>query len=349
MKTTYLIIVLNVAVFALMLGIGGAGELHGFSSLTLMQVGANYGPATAGLHEWWRLFTSVFMHISPVHLGMNMALLYLVGLTLEGHFGRARFLLVYLLAGLGGALASLAGHWANPVASAGASGSISGLIGAGAVVGQLMGGAQGIAFRNRMLIWAGLVMVFGVVANVDNQAHAGGLVVGIVVAFALDAGGRGARRPNRAQPFGWESLLLVALVGASFALAGRTWKRERQLTDAINDGIELLKADKQPEARLAYERALAIDPRNHAARYDLALSYLRDDHWPEAATEAQRAIDIDPKFKDAWWVLGQALERQGKSIDATLALARYLALGADGGVPAGGGAPSDGGTPSDGG
>src|SRR5689334_601626 len=99
MKIVHLLIVLNVALFAIMLAVGGPEHLLHFDGRTLLQFGSNWGVLTAH-GEWWRLFTSVFIHMSPPHLVMNMVALVQAGTVLESHFGRARFIAVYLLAGV---------------------------------------------------------------------------------------------------------------------------------------------------------------------------------------------------------------------------------------------------------
>src|SRR5262249_38424027 len=130
MKTTYLLIVMNALIFAAMVGVAGTSELGGFSPGTLIQFGAS----TRSLVEagdWWRVFTYMFIHVTPLHLAWNMIALWQAGGELEEHFGRLRYAILYIMAGLGGSAASLVWNWNHLILSAGASGAISGLIGAG--------------------------------------------------------------------------------------------------------------------------------------------------------------------------------------------------------------------------
>ena len=74
---------------------------------TLVRWGAQFGPLTTQ-GQWWRLFTCTFLHIGILHLLCNMVVLWQIGGILERLLGRSAFLVVYLLAGLAGSLASLA-------------------------------------------------------------------------------------------------------------------------------------------------------------------------------------------------------------------------------------------------
>src|SRR5687768_2506942 len=94
-KTTHLIIALNVAVFLLMLKVGGMDEAQAFSTRTLMLFGANYAPLVKHELQVHRLIASTFIHLNIVHLLMNMVSLHQVGTILEAHYGRWRFLLLY--------------------------------------------------------------------------------------------------------------------------------------------------------------------------------------------------------------------------------------------------------------
>ena len=77
--------------------------------------------------ETWRLFSAMFLHIGVLHLLSNLYALYILGPMVEGYYGRARFLAIYLLGGLTGSVASYA---FSDAASAGASGAIFALVGA---------------------------------------------------------------------------------------------------------------------------------------------------------------------------------------------------------------------------
>lgn len=129
--------------------------------------------------EWWRVLTAAFLHIGPVHLAMNMLALLLFGSELERQLGRARYLAVYLVSALGGAVAiQLLGDPRVPVA--GASAAIYGLLGA---LGVLM-----LASRQdvRGLLTLLAINVFiSFLPGVSLLGHLGGLVAGAVAAGLL--------------------------------------------------------------------------------------------------------------------------------------------------------------------
>src|SRR5690625_6084003 len=103
-------------------------EINGGSTdvETLIQFGAKYNPAMID-GEWWRLISSMFLHIGFFHLAMNMLALYYLGVAVERIYGSRRFLMIYFLAGIAGSLTSFA---FSINVSAGASGAIFGLFGA---------------------------------------------------------------------------------------------------------------------------------------------------------------------------------------------------------------------------
>jgi membrane associated rhomboid family serine protease len=225
-KTTYLIIGLNLLIYLVMLKVAGPAELQGFHNATLLRFGADFAPLVAD-GQWWRAVTSMFIHITPIHILMNMIALYQVGVVLEPHYGRMRYMLLYIAAGLGGSAASLAWNWSDPVVSAGASGAISGLIAAGAVSGHMLVGLSKGAkqYRDAMVRWLVMIVAYGLFAHVDAAAHAGGMAVGAGISWLLDRNGRAIRRAQdeaqRDQGLGWEVLLLFVVVAGSFYLASR--------------------------------------------------------------------------------------------------------------------------------
>ncbi len=106
------ILAVNAVVFVLMAIDGGA--ILDADRRDLDRLGRNYGPLTLD-GQWWRLLTCTFVHVGLIHIGLNMWVLWDIGQLIERLAGNVGFLLLYLLSGLFGSLASL--YW-NPACSA---------------------------------------------------------------------------------------------------------------------------------------------------------------------------------------------------------------------------------------
>ncbi|MDD2858712.1 MAG: rhomboid family intramembrane serine protease, partial [Candidatus Nanopelagicales bacterium] len=133
------------------------------------------GIATQG--EYWSLLSSAFLHGSFLHIAFNMYVLFVMGPTLERILGHVRFSALYLLAALGGAVASYLFSEMNTV-SVGASGAIFGVMGAFVVAGRRL--RYDIT---QVLVLLGINLVLGfALSGVDWRAHLGGLVTGALVA-----------------------------------------------------------------------------------------------------------------------------------------------------------------------
>ncbi|GAB2574631.1 rhomboid family intramembrane serine protease [Streptomyces capparidis] len=134
-----------------------------------------------GPDQWYRLLTAVFLHQSVGHIALNMLSLWWLGPTLESALGRARFLTLYLLAGLGGSAASFLFAEAPNDASLGASGAIFGLLGAiGVLIRRLGGDMRPFG----VLLTLNLIFTFAI-PDIDWRAHLGGLVFGALIAFGM--------------------------------------------------------------------------------------------------------------------------------------------------------------------
>lgn len=180
---TTVIIVINVAVF-LILSLFGDTE----DAVFMFQHGAMYEPIVTQQHEFYRIFTSMFLHFGITHLLNNMVLLGALGWNLELEIGKMRFLIIYLVSGIGGNLLSLYfGISAETYAvSAGASGAIFGLMGALLYVVIANRGRLGRLSGRGMLFMVILSLYFGFTSSgVDNWAHIGGLITGFVMAVIL--------------------------------------------------------------------------------------------------------------------------------------------------------------------
>jgi rhomboid protease GluP len=180
---TQVLIAINILVFAIMLW-GGAGFWHSPNTVQLTW-GANFAPATAD-GEWWRLGSAIFLHFGALHLGMNMLALWDGGKLVERMFGPVRFLGIYIVSGIAGNLLSLVIQ-GNEAVSGGASGAIFGIYGSLLVyVWYTRHHMQQGEFR--WLFWgalafSALIIVLGsIIPGIDNSAHIGGFLTGIVSA-----------------------------------------------------------------------------------------------------------------------------------------------------------------------
>lgn len=157
--------------------------------------------------QWYRLLTSLFLHESPVHLAFNMLSLWWLGPPLEAAFGRARYLALYLLSGLGGS--ALSYLLVSPYAgSLGASGAIFGLLGATAVL------MRRLKYDMRpvvALLMLNLIFTF-TWSDIAKEAHIGGLVVGSLVAFGMVHAPRGRRALVQGLTCGAALLAIVVTV-----------------------------------------------------------------------------------------------------------------------------------------
>lgn len=182
-------------------GAGGGGYYPSVPEAACHGVGLHWVPGVAD-GAWWQLLTSVFTHVSILHIGVNMLTLWFLGPPLEGMLGRARFLAVYLVSGLTGSAAVML-FSAPHQQTLGASGAIFGVLGALLVVAiKLRGNVQ------TLLFWLGLNLVFTfTVSGISWQGHVGGLVGGLLLAGALVYAPRARRAPLQ-----WGAVVLVTVV-----------------------------------------------------------------------------------------------------------------------------------------
>jgi rhomboid protease GluP len=176
-RPTLILIALNIAFYVYTSVVGG--DFLNTSDAMILQFGQVNGFVI--YYGWyWQLFTSMFVHASITHLAGNMLFLFIFGLRGEEMFSLPEYLSIYLLGGLTGNLLSLAILPLN-VPSAGASGAIFALFGACTIyarraVGQSIIGA---------LIYAFFLLFLSSGPNVNDSAHIGGLLVGLLIGYVL--------------------------------------------------------------------------------------------------------------------------------------------------------------------
>lgn len=175
------IIGINAVVFLAMV-IAGAGFLEP-GTQELLDWGASYKPdILAG--QWWRLLTSMFVHIGIMHLLFNMYALWAVSVFLEPMLGKLRYIIAYICTGIFGGLLTLWWHTDNIVV-AGASGAIFGLY--GVFFALLTTKLIPHEIRKDLLasigIFVGYNLIYGLQAGIDNASHIGGLLSGFAIGY----------------------------------------------------------------------------------------------------------------------------------------------------------------------
>ncbi|NBI72610.1 rhomboid family intramembrane serine protease [Clostridiaceae bacterium] len=172
------LILLN-ALYFLYLEIIGSSE----NSLFMIEKGAMYVPLILERHQYYRLFTSIFMHFGMKHLSNNMVVLFILGDNLERAIGHVKYLFFYLFCGIGANICSLIVEIRGtgyPVVSAGASGAIFGVVGGLIyVVGVNRGKLEDLSSL-QLFILVAFSLYYGFTnTGIDNAAHVGGLVIGV--------------------------------------------------------------------------------------------------------------------------------------------------------------------------
>jgi membrane associated rhomboid family serine protease len=223
---TIAIIVACIAAFAYRLGLdstadGGAAVDSFFEQYGLVPAHLSAAIETGrGLGEQaLSVLTSMFLHVDIPHIVGNMIFLWIFGNNIEDRLGRLGFVVFYLLAGAIAAFTQFAMDPMSAVPMVGASGAISGILGAYVV---LFPGARvlslvpfvffyqllevpawvylGVWFVLQLIDGLGSVGAAGSQGGVAFFAHIGGFVIGVVVGLLLRAGGRGGGERIRRSP-----------------------------------------------------------------------------------------------------------------------------------------------------
>ncbi len=177
---TYSLIAINIIIFLLMYVFGNGSE----DIITLLNFGAltKYHVMNG---EFYRLITSAFLHIGFLHLFCNMYALYILGKNIEGYYGRAKFIFIYLISALVGSFVSII-FMDEYTVSAGASGAIFGLMGALLYFGYNYRVTLNDAINRQIIPVIIINLLFGFLSSdVNNFAHIGGLIGGYFASLAV--------------------------------------------------------------------------------------------------------------------------------------------------------------------
>ncbi len=193
---TYALIGINVVAF---IAAWSTGLDKANGNLGMWPVGIGYK------HEYYRLFTSMFMHASITHIAFNMIVLWIIGQQLEVLLGHSRFITLYFVSGLAGAVASFYFSDIRTLA-VGASGAIFGLMG-----GLLVAGRRLRYDVTQVAALIGINIVFGFLwPGTDWKAHLGGLVGGLLMGLVY---AHGPKRNRLVFELGCTVVIVAVLVG----------------------------------------------------------------------------------------------------------------------------------------
>jgi len=299
---TLALVGLNVVVFVA-LAIQ-AGALWHVPGAVLADWGGNYAVQTrAG--QWWRLVSALFLHGGLLHVSLNMLALYQAGQLAERLFGHRRFLFIYLACGV---LASVASVWWRPDGlSIGASGAVFGVFGAllSHVLVCRASVPPGLFLRLRKALLGFIVysLIAGfLLPGIDNAAHVGGLLAGLVLGAAL------------AEPLGETALRLdrvVVGVGVVVVAAFLLW----QETPPVKP------ARMQTYAFDAVGAQIGPQETELVQRYHLLADALRSGR----ISDAEAVAVIENELIPGWKALEDAVAAAGHGDWRAPALLRYLA------------------------
>jgi membrane associated rhomboid family serine protease len=188
---TYVLIAVNVAIYLAEIA-SGPGGLN-TPGVSLVNNFGLLGASVAG-GEWYRLLTGAFLHAEIFHIGFNMVALYFGGRLLEPAIGTTRFVFLYTASLFAGAFGALLLSGPDQL-TIGASGAIFGVFGAAFVLARGRGLDQ-VAGTIGILVLFNLAFDLGD-PQISLGGHLGGLVAGVLCAFAILAGERGRLGTSR--------------------------------------------------------------------------------------------------------------------------------------------------------
>ena len=177
---TYLIMIICVVLFIAMY-IFGDGSTY---TRTLIKFGGNAVAYTKS-GDYYRLFTSMFLHAGIIHLLCNMYSLYVIGPQIESFYGKIKYIILFIISGISGSLLSTAFSGTNAI-SIGANGAIFGLLGSILYFGYHYRVYLGNVLKSQIIPLIILNLIIGFTSTgIDNFAHVGGLIGGIFASMMV--------------------------------------------------------------------------------------------------------------------------------------------------------------------
>lgn len=179
---TYILIFLNILYFIVV-----EWYARGNTTQKMVEMGAVYAPYILERGDYFRFFSSMFMHFDISHIANNMLILFLLGDNVERAYGGFKYLLIYLFSGISANAISWYIRYMifhEIYVGAGASGAIFGIIGALLYAVLRNRGRLEDMSSNKLLFILGISLYHGISnAGVDNIAHIAGFVSGFFISI----------------------------------------------------------------------------------------------------------------------------------------------------------------------
>ncbi|MCI0623584.1 MAG: rhomboid family intramembrane serine protease [Acidobacteria bacterium] len=330
---TYLIIAINLLLFALLEWNGGSRN-----SNVLIEFGARFTPLIRE-GQYWRLLTNIFLHAGYLHILFNMYGLFNLGAVLERLYGSTRFLFLYLCSGIAGSAVS----WlATESLSVGASGAVFGVAGVMVVYGfkhkHTIPREMASAFGKGALPFIALNLYLGFShPQIDNYAHIGGLLAGMLLSALMNpAEASSALDSAPKSGFSWANLAMqaasiaVLVYGASSAVKNYWPQRQGHQAEALfREGTQRLHEGKFDQAVSEFCKAIAINSGDARFHLSLGAAHFSLGETEKAIAEYEQSLKLKPDAAETYVNLAIAWKRKGSEDKAVTAYRQAIRLKPD--------------------
>jgi rhomboid protease GluP len=296
---TSIFLILNLVLFIL-----AVIAYRRWPELDVLRWGSNLAPLTV-TGDWWRLLTSMFLHVSAAHLLGNLLFLWIFGRQLERLWGKWVFLFFYLSCGIAGSLTALA--YDPEHGMVGASPAIFGLA-AGLIVTYLF---RGFALSRTgwlklvlLVLWTAYSIVpESTTAKLTVVTHIAGLATGLLIASLLSLDATKGRQGR---------LWLLPAVAAALLLGAVAVQHFRNYLVPLGTGMRALNGGRTDEAIWNLKSAQQLKPAaSLLANTFLAEAHIQREEYSDGEAAARQALAADPKDEHAKYLLGVARLHRG--------------------------------------
>lgn len=287
------------------------GILLPINSDALSNMGANFGPLTLIEKEYWRLLTYGFLHSNILHLLLNAYALFEFGPIAESAIGRKTFIFIYLFSGIIGGLSSIL---FDPLrTSVGASASICGVLGAFIFVSWFKREQNNATNQLKrpelilLMVFLGYSLLLGFTsASMDNAAHIGGFISGILAAALLTL------KQKKIALAG--TFALIALCPLMALIDTKRIDKNPIVDEYLlrQEGAKLVKKEEFQLGINKFDQALKVIPDEPFALQGKGEALMKLEQYEAAKKDFDAILHKDPKHKGALFNRSIALMHLGR-------------------------------------